>query len=89
MKPRDFRGFLFYGNRCTIRKTIGFKETVRKILRIRNSMSSFVVIYGRRRTGKTTLINQFLKNKKSLYRFANTQNERGQIKCFQDQLAVL
>ena len=49
--------------------------------------SSFVVIFGRRRTGKTTLINQFLKDKKSLYFFADTQNEKGQIRRFQDQLA--
>ena len=27
----------------------------------------FVVIYGRRRVGKTTLINQFLKEKKNIY----------------------
>ena len=49
--------------------------------------SSFVVIYGRRRTGKTTLINQFLKEKKSLYFFADTQNEKGQIRRLQDQMA--
>ena len=49
--------------------------------------SSFVVIYGRRRTGKTTLINQFLKEKRSLYFFADTQNEKGQIRRFQEQLA--
>ncbi len=49
--------------------------------------SSLVVIYGRRRTGKTTLINRFLKGKKSLYFFADTQNEKGQIKRFQNQLA--
>ncbi|MEA2095139.1 MAG: ATP-binding protein [Candidatus Cloacimonadota bacterium] len=49
--------------------------------------SAFVVIYGRRRTGKTTLINQFLKDKRSLYFFADTQNEKGQIRRFQDQLA--
>ena len=49
--------------------------------------SSFVVIYGRRRTGKTTLINRFLKEKRSLYFFADTQNEKGQIRRFQEQLA--
>jgi AAA+ ATPase superfamily predicted ATPase len=49
--------------------------------------SSFVVIYGRRRTGKTTLINRFLKKKKSLYFFADTQNEKSQIRRFQNQLA--
>jgi len=49
--------------------------------------SSFVVIYGRRRTGKTTLINRFLTEKKSLYFFADTQNEKGQIRRFQEQLS--
>lgn len=49
--------------------------------------SSFVVIYGRRRTGKTTLIEHFLKDKDSLYFFADTQNEISQIKRFQDLLA--
>ncbi len=49
--------------------------------------AAFVVIYGRRRTGKTTLIEQFLKQKKSLYFFADTQNEKVQIKRFQDLIA--
>jgi len=55
----------------------------------RSEASSFVVLFGRRRTGKTTLINRFLKGKKSLYFFADTQNETGQIKRFQDQLSEL
>ena len=49
--------------------------------------SAFVVIYGRRRTGKTTLINRFLQEKRALYFFADTQNEKGQIRRFQEQLA--
>ena len=53
----------------------------------RRETSSFVVIFGRRRTGKTTLINRFLKGKKSLYFFADTQNETGQIRRFQEQLS--
>jgi AAA+ ATPase superfamily predicted ATPase len=51
------------------------------------SETSLVVIYGRRRTGKTTLINQFLKNKKSLYFFADTQKEIDQITRFKNQIA--
>ncbi|MBP7563638.1 MAG: ATP-binding protein [Candidatus Cloacimonetes bacterium] len=46
--------------------------------------TSFVVIYGRRRTGKTTLIEHFLKDKNSLYFFADTQNENTQIKRLQE-----
>ena len=49
--------------------------------------NSFVVIYGRRRTGKTTLINKFLEDKPSLYFFADTQNELSQMKRFQMQVS--
>ena len=33
--------------------------------------NSFVVIYGRRRVGKTTLIKEFIKGKKAFYFFAD------------------
>ncbi|SDB55699.1 hypothetical protein SAMN02910298_02864 [Pseudobutyrivibrio sp. YE44] len=36
---------------------------------------SFVVIYGRRRVGKTTLINHFCENKKAIYFLATEENE--------------
>ena len=36
----------------------------------------FVVIYGRRRVGKTTLINQFLKEKKNIYFMGVESNEK-------------
>ncbi|MDD3049983.1 MAG: ATP-binding protein [Candidatus Cloacimonetes bacterium] len=49
--------------------------------------AAFVVIYGRRRTGKTTLIEYFLKGKDSIYFFADTQNETIQIKRFQELMA--
>ena len=52
-----------------------------------NKETSFTVIFGRRRTGKTTLIQEFLKNKPSLYYIADTQNEKIQIQRFQEQLA--
>ena len=41
--------------------------------------NSFVVIYGRRRVGKTTLIKEFIKEKKTFYFFADKQNEKLQI----------
>ena len=50
--------------------------------------SSFTVIYGRRRTGKTTLIKEFIKNKESFYFFADKQNEIIQIERFKKQLAI-
>ena len=37
--------------------------------------SSFVVIYGRRRVGKTTLINHFCKDKEAIYFLATEENE--------------
>jgi AAA+ ATPase superfamily predicted ATPase len=45
----------------------------------RRKGSSFVVIYGRRRVGKTTLIKEFVKNKKSIYFLADRQKENVQI----------
>jgi len=50
--------------------------------------SSFTVIYGRRRTGKTTLIKEFIKNKNSFYFFADKQSEFIQIDRFKKQLAI-
>lgn len=49
--------------------------------------STFNVIYGRRRTGKTTLIKEFIKDKNSFYFFADTQNEIIQIRRFQSLLS--
>lgn len=49
--------------------------------------SSFCVIYGRRRTGKTTLISKFLENKNGIYFFADTQRESIQIDRFKTLLA--
>ena len=37
--------------------------------------SSFVVLYGRRRVGKTTLTAEFIKNKKAIYFLATEENE--------------
>ncbi|MGD8401263.1 MAG: ATP-binding protein [Bacillota bacterium] len=49
--------------------------------------SGFVVIYGRRRVGKTTLIKEFIKDKKALYFLATKQLENGNIKNFSRVLA--
>lgn len=46
--------------------------------------ASFVVIYGRRRVGKTTLIKEFIKNKTALYYLADTQGERIQVNRFKN-----
>ena len=44
--------------------------------------SGFVVIYGRRRIGKTTLIKEFIKGKKALYFLATEELEMNNIKDF-------
>lgn len=46
--------------------------------------SNFVVIYGRRRTGKTTLIREFIKNKPNIYFLADIQTETEQLLDFQE-----
>lgn len=48
--------------------------------------NSFVVVYGRRRTGKTTLIKEFIKDKDAFYFFADKQSEVTQIERFKNQI---
>jgi len=49
--------------------------------------ASFMVIYGRRRVGKTTLISEFLKDKKALYFLAEEESETKSMKRFAKLLA--
>ena len=44
--------------------------------------SGFVVIYGRRRVGKTTLIKEFIKEKRAFYFLATTESEAQSMKRF-------
>ena len=44
--------------------------------------SGFVVIYGRRRVGKTTLIKEFIKDKRAFYFLATTEREAQSMKRF-------
>lgn len=53
----------------------------------RRKGGSFVVMYGRRRTGKTTLIRKFIENKHALYFLADKQLEQQQQQQFKEQLA--
>ena len=48
---------------------IGRKNELHTLNTEYNRNSSFVVIYGRRRVGKTTLIKEFLKNKTHLINY--------------------
>ncbi|QYR59498.1 ATP-binding protein [Fusobacterium polymorphum] len=59
-------------------------ETLNKEYKKDNSL---VVLYGRRRVGKTTLIKEFIKDKKAFYFFADKQNENLQIERFKNQVS--
>lgn len=52
-----------------------------------NRNSSFVVIYGRRRVGKTTLIKEFLKNKTTFYYLATEELESQSMKRLANVIA--
>lgn len=52
-----------------------------------NRNSSFVVIYGRRRVGKTTLIKEFLKNKSAFYYLATEELESQSMKRLANVIA--
>ena len=45
--------------------------------------SSLVVIYGRRRVGKTALISEFIKDKPSIYFLATQESETQNLRSFQ------
>lgn len=66
---------------------INRKKEMQTLKKEYNKSDSFVVLYGRRRTGKTTLIKEFIKDKKAFYFFADKQSENIQIERFKSQLA--
>ncbi len=70
------------------RKFVNRKEEL-KILEeeYAKERASFIVIYGRRRTGKTRLIEEFVKNKKYFYYLAADEKEHLQIKEFKESIA--
>ena len=49
--------------------------------------ASFVVIYGRRRVGKSELIKQFIKNKKAIYLLSTQEVEKELMESFSVQIA--
>ena len=53
----------------------------------KNKGSSLVIIYGRRRVGKTTLIAEFIKNKKALFFLASQENINQNKEAFKEKVA--
>ena len=47
----------------------------------------FVVVYGRRRVGKTTLIKEFIKGKNAMYFLANEESDRQNLNKFTEKVA--
>ena len=63
-----------------ITKFIDRKEELDNLYRLwQRDKAELVVIYGRRRIGKTELIKQFIKNKPSIYYFARLESEKDQL----------
>ena len=57
-------------------KFIGRKDELAALEREYKRESGFVVIYGRRRVGKTTLIKQFIKDKNALYFLTSQESSK-------------
>lgn len=68
-------------------KFIGRKNELYTLNTEYNHNSSFVVIYGRRRVGKTTLIKEFLKNKTAFYYLATEELESQSMKRLANVIA--
>lgn len=50
--------------------------------------ASLVIVYGRRRVGKTTLLNEFVKDKKAIYFLATQESENINRNLFREKVAV-
>lgn len=48
--------------------------------------SSLVILYGRRRNGKTTLIEEFIRNKKAIYFLATEEDEKNNLDSFKNRI---
>lgn len=66
---------------------IGIKSELATLNKEYSRNSGFVVIYGRRRVGKTTLIKEFIKDKNALYFLATEEVEAGCMSRFARELA--
>jgi len=53
-----------------------------------SSSPEFIILYGRRRVGKTELIKQFIKNKPAVYFLADRQIDRENLSQMQRSMAI-
>lgn len=70
-----------------MKKFIGRESELKTLDREFIRGSGFVVIYGRRRVGKTTLIKEFIRNKDAMYFLATEEMEIGNMKRLTNTLA--
>ncbi|MEE5993968.1 MAG: ATP-binding protein [Oscillospiraceae bacterium] len=68
-------------------KFIGREKELNALEREYQRNSGFIVVYGRRRVGKTTLIKQFIRGKDALYFLASEESERQNLNQFTEKLA--
>ena len=68
-------------------KFIGRQTELETLEREYQRDSSFVVLYGRRRVGKTTLMKEFIRNKTAFYFLATQETESQSMKRFAGVLA--
>ncbi len=73
--------------------TLGFIDREKELsaleIAYKSPAAAFVVIYGRRRVGKTALIRNFLQDKKALYYLATQEADHLNRRSFQEQLTHL
>lgn len=65
---------------------IGRKHELETLNREYGRKCSFVVVYGRRRIGKTTLLQEFAKDKDSIYFMADQEHGSGNLRNFSDSV---
>ena len=62
-------------------------KTLEKLYKSDSGNGNLVILYGRRRLGKTALIKEFIRNKKSAYYMADRAAEKAQMSSFLLSLA--
>jgi len=71
----------------SIRQFINRKEELNLLSNMWKKTNSFIIVYGRRRIGKTRLISEFVKDKEGINYFALDTNKEIQIEEFKQKMA--